>query len=198
MSHSFLCKLLYILYSPISFFFLKIQGVKIKGFIYTGGVLFVSRANKSSISLGTRCRFMSKSYGNLIGLNHRCILSTYGRESRIDIGERCSFSGVSIRSFAPVKIGNNVRVGANTVMISGDAHFDDPRSSKSKPITVEDNVWIGANVMVLKGVIIGRNSLIGAGSVVTKSIPANVVAAGNPCKVIRQLDEETIKKLERK
>lgn len=59
-----------------------------------------------------------------------------------------------------------------------------------------NNVWIGANVMILKGVHIGRNSLVGAGSVVTKDIPANVVAAGNPCKVIRELDEQIIRQLE--
>ena len=63
-------------------------------------------------------------------------------------------------------------------------------------LVIEDNVWLGGNVMVLKGVTNGRNTLIGAGSVVTKSIPANVIAAGNPCKVIRPLDNETIKKLE--
>jgi maltose O-acetyltransferase len=58
----------------------------------------------------------------------------------------------------------------------------------AKPITIENNVWIGGNTVVNPGVKIGENTVIGAGSVVTKSIPANVVAAGNPCKVIRNLD----------
>ena len=57
----------------------------------------------------------------------------------------------------------------------------------AKPITVGDNVWIGGNVVVLPGVTIGSNSVIGAGSVVTKDIPSNVVAVGNPCKVIKEL-----------
>ena len=56
------------------------------------------------------------------------------------------------------------------------------------PIFIEDDVWIGAHSIILKGVTIGARSIIGAGSVVTKSIPADCVAAGNPCKVIRKLN----------
>ena len=55
------------------------------------------------------------------------------------------------------------------------------------PITIGNNVWIGAQVCVLPGVTIGDNTIIGAGSVVTKSIPANVLAVGNPCRVVRQI-----------
>ena len=58
---------------------------------------------------------------------------------------------------------------------------------QAKPITIGDNVWIGGNVVVLPGVTIGNNSVIGAGSVVTKDIPAGVIAYGNPCKVIRDV-----------
>lgn len=60
------------------------------------------------------------------------------------------------------------------------------------PITIGDNVWLGGNVVVTPGVTIGENSVIGAGSVVVKDIPANVVAAGNPCKVVREIREEEI------
>ena len=58
---------------------------------------------------------------------------------------------------------------------------------KSAPITIEDDVWIGAHSIILEGVTIGARSVIGAGSVVTKSIPADCIAAGNPCRVIRML-----------
>lgn len=57
------------------------------------------------------------------------------------------------------------------------------------PITVGDNVWIGANVSVLPGVTIGSDTIIGAGSVVNRDIPSGVIAAGNPCKVIRKITE---------
>lgn len=57
----------------------------------------------------------------------------------------------------------------------------------AKPVKIEDNAWIGGGVVILPGVTIGKNSVIGAGSVVTKSIPADCVAVGNPCKVIHKL-----------
>jgi acetyltransferase-like isoleucine patch superfamily enzyme len=58
------------------------------------------------------------------------------------------------------------------------------------PITIGDNVWIGGNVVINPGVTIGNNSVIGTGSIVTKDIPANVIAVGNPCKVLRAITEE--------
>lgn len=58
------------------------------------------------------------------------------------------------------------------------------------PITIEDNVWLGGGVKIMPGVTIGKNSIIGSGSIVTKDIPQNVIAAGNPCKVIREVREE--------
>ena len=62
------------------------------------------------------------------------------------------------------------------------------------PITVGDNVWIGTNVFVLPGVTIGNNTIIGAGSVVNKNIPDGVIAAGNPCKIIRKITDSDNKK----
>ena len=58
----------------------------------------------------------------------------------------------------------------------------------SKPITIEDNVWIGGGAILLPGVTIGKNSVIGAGSIVTRSIPENCVAVGNPCRIIKHLN----------
>ena len=61
----------------------------------------------------------------------------------------------------------------------------------SAPIVIEDDVWVGAHSIIFKGVTIGARSIIGAGSVVTKSISADCVAAGNPCRVIKSLNQET-------
>ena len=132
---------------------------------------------------------------NSIGLMHRCIITTE-KDAKLVIGDNVGMSGASIWCFKKITIGDNVRVGANVTIIDGDAHQDDPRSGKNKPVVIEDNVWIGANVTVLKGVTIGKNSLVGAGSVVTKDIPANVVAAGNPCIVVKYFDEDKIKDIE--
>lgn len=91
-----------------------------------------------------------------------------------------------------ITIGKNALIGPN-VTLSTTGHPVHPKHRAdgmySFPITIEDNVWIGANVVILPGVTIGENSVIGAGSVVTKDIPANVVAFGAPCKVFREINE---------
>ena len=88
-------------------------------------------------------------------------------------------------------IGDNVMIGPN-VTISAGTHPICPELRKKQaqfniPINIGKNVWIGANSVILPGVNIGENSVIGAGSVVTRDIPSNVVAVGNPCKVLRQI-----------
>lgn len=194
MGHSFFCKLQYVLTSPFQNVLLRIQGVNAKGLIYSAGLMWISRNKNSTIIIGDRCRFMSKYWGNKIGLYHRCMLSSE-KGSCLTIGNKCSFSGVSIWCFESITLGNNVRVGANVLIMDGDAHPKDPRSGKSKPIVIGDNVWVGVGVKILKGVTIGENSLIGAGSIVTKNIPPNVVAAGNPCRVIRKINEDVVQQL---
>ena len=175
---------------------LRIKGVRMGRKNMFAGVPYIHVASRSVIQIGDGCRFMSKKTGNLIGISHCCILSSYKPDSKIIIGNNCGFSGTSIWCFDKITIGNNVKVGANVVIMDGEAHQNDPRAGKNAPVVIEDNVWIGANVMVLKGVTIGRNSLIGAGSVVVKDIPANTVAAGNPCKPIKELSTEVIRELE--
>ncbi|MGF1910727.1 sugar O-acetyltransferase [Vibrio kasasachensis] len=92
-----------------------------------------------------------------------------------------------------IMIGNHVMIGPNVTLTTA-GHPVDPDSRRKVaqfniPITICDNVWIGANVVVLPGVTIGENSVIGAGSIVMKDIPANVVAVGNPCRVMRDISE---------
>lgn len=129
------------------------------------------------------------------GLTHKCMLSTQPG-AVLKIGNNCAFSGVSIRCFKSITLGNNVRVGANVLILDGDGHQDDPRAGKNKPVVIEDNVWLGGNVVVKKGVHIGRNSVIGMNSVVSKDVPANCMAIGNPCIVVRQFDADMINKIE--
>ncbi len=96
-----------------------------------------------------------------------------------------------------VKFGNDIWVGPNCEIISS-GHSVDPQKRKNgygyaNPIVIEDNVYIGSRVTIVcpenGGITIGENSVIGSGSVVTKDIPKNLLAAGNPCKIIRKLSE---------
>ncbi len=91
-----------------------------------------------------------------------------------------------------ITIGKHVLIGPNvTLCTTGHSIHPEHRGDGmySFPITIEDNVWLGANVIVLPDVTIGKNSVIGAGSVVTKDIPANSIAFGSPCKVYREINE---------
>ena len=117
----------------------------------------------------------------------------YGKHISIDEGTFINHNCV-ILDEAKVIIGKNVRIAPNVGIYTVN-HVKEPIKRKegyefAKTITIEDNVWIGGNSAVLPGVTIGENSIIGAGSVVNKDIPRNVIAAGNPCKVIKNLTED--------
>ena len=92
-----------------------------------------------------------------------------------------------------IYIGDSVMLGPNVVLATA-GHPVDPELRRlvyqfNQPIHIGNNVWLGAGVIVLPGVTIGDNSVVGAGSVVTKDIPANVVAVGNPCRILREINE---------
>lgn len=113
----------------------------------------------------------------------------------LTIGNNVGMSSTRLWIHESVRIGNNVKIGGCVLITDTDAHPMDyvvRRSSnegtKSAPVVIEDDVWVGAHCIILKGVTIGARSIIGAGSVVTKSIPADCVAAGNPCRVIKSLN----------
>ena len=112
----------------------------------------------------------------------------------IEIGENFySNHNLIILDANKVKFGNNVFIAPNCGFYTAIHPINVKERltwvESAEPITVGDNVWIGGNCVLLPGVTIGKNTVIGAGSVVTKDIPANVVAVGNPCKPIKQLTE---------
>ena len=111
----------------------------------------------------------------------------------ITIGENFySNYNLVILDAAPVKFGDNVFVAPNCGFYTAGHPIDAVQRNQgleyAKPVTVGNNVWIGAQVCVLPGVTIGDNCVIGAGSVVSHDIPANSIAVGNPCRVIKKID----------
>ncbi|MDT8309745.1 MAG: acyltransferase, partial [Bacteroidales bacterium] len=164
-----------------------LAGVQLGNNVCFYGKPFIQKARTGKIVIGDHCSFRSNASSNLIGINRPCIISA-DADAILIIGERCGFSGTVIGCFKHIIIEDNVRCGANTLITDGDWHSDDPRSGPPRAIYIGKNVWLGVNSTVLKGVSIGENSVIGASSVVTKDIPSNVIAAGNPCKVIKALN----------
>lgn len=142
----------------------------------------------SCIIIAEGCGFLSSHTSNLIGINRPCMISTLKEGATINIGANCGFSGTVIGCANRVEFGDNVMCGANTLINDTDWHTDDPRTGPDEPVIIGSGVWLGVNVTVMKGVTIGENTLVAAGSVVTKSLPANVIAGGVPAKVLRQLD----------
>ncbi len=120
---------------------------------------------------------------------------THGdQEGHIDIGKHVLICPeVRISSAERITIKDNVMIANGCYISDADWHGIYDRTQiigNSKPVLLEDNVWLGDSVIVNKGVTIGENSVIGSYSNVTKDIPPNVIAAGNPCKVIRPLDPD--------
>ena len=114
-------------------------------------------------------------------------------KGELKIGKYCLITpGVRIMAAESIEIGDACMFAHGAYISDADWHGIYDRSEpvgSTKPIILKDNVWIGDSAIVCKGVTIGENSIIGAGAVVTKNIPANVVAAGNPAKVVKNLDQ---------
>lgn len=113
----------------------------------------------------------------------------------IEVGENFFANyNLVILDVGKVKIGNNAQLAPNvSIYTAGHPIHPDSRNSGYEygiDITIGDNVWIGGNTCIMPGVKIGKNVVIGAGSVVTKDIPDDVIAFGNPCKVVRNITEE--------
>lgn len=120
---------------------------------------------------------------------------------RCNFGFNIHFKGFALVNYncvfldtSPIRIGRSVLIGPGVVLAcAGHPIHPEQRCSSaletSEPITIEDDVWIGANSTVCGGVTIGEGSVIGAGSVVTSDIPKGVIAAGVPCKVLREITE---------
>ena len=127
----------------------------------------------------------------------RVKIGVWGREpelGEIHIGDYVLLSpGVRISAADKIVIGNSVMIANGVYITDSDWHGVYDRSQRPEevtPVNIADNVWLGDSCTVLKGVSIGENSIVAARAVVVKDVPANVVVAGNPAKVVKQLDVE--------
>lgn len=138
------------------------------------------------------------SYPTVIAAPDRKIrLTIWARAENIKgvrIGDYCLICpGVRIAAATEITIGNSCMIASGAYLTDSDWHDIYDRSlpiGSSAPIILKDNVWIGDSAIVCKGVTIGENSIVGAGSVVVSDIPANAIAVGNPAKVVKYLDPD--------
>ena len=165
------------------------------------GLPLVSLVPGSTLRIGTNVSLISWSQYNPIGVNHPVILRTLRCDAKLLIGDNVGISGASICAAESITIGSDTLIGANVLISDTDFHPIDARKRvghsgekdvKTSPVYIGQNVFIGANTIVLKGAVIGAGSAIGAGSVVTGHVPAGVIAAGNPCRVLRLQDTRDV------
>lgn len=195
-------QLFYIYYNPLCFY---IHGVCFGKRMRVFDKVYI--LGHGSVEIGDDFLFTSGDSLNPICRNIRGAIYTVSPESKVKIGDRVGISSACIWAKDRITIGNDVNIGGDCIIIDNDAHphdFIQRRSAfckevgfipylktiPSAPVVIEDDVWIGARCMILKGVHIGARSIIAAGSVVTKDIPADVIAGGNPCRMIRKINRE--------
>lgn len=152
-----------------------------------------------TLVLGNGCIINSGVKHNPIGGNEKTII-VIEKNAKINIGNHVGMSNTAIFSAKYVKIDDDVMIGGGVCIYDTDFHSLDFSKRISghdedyvcKPVHIHEGVFIGAHSIILKGVEIGRYSIIGAGSVVTRSVPANEVWAGNPARFIRKLEERKL------
>jgi acetyltransferase-like isoleucine patch superfamily enzyme len=163
------------------------------------GLPIIQKHRHSTMRFGQALQLRSQKRSNPLGINHPVILATLQENACLEIGENFGMTGGSICVAERVSIGNRVALGANSTIADTDFHPLDPeirrqspQQAKTAPVFIEDDVFVGMNSVILKGVRIGHGSVIGAGSVVTKDVPPQVIVAGNPARIIREIRHDTI------
>jgi len=176
----------------------RVAGIGVGRGLVSAGMPIIRRYRGARVVVGRRLHLVNCTSANLIGVNHPCTLGAYSGATVI-IGDDCGFSGTTISARKEIIIGNHVLVGANTIIADHDFHpLDhlrrrDPSdfgAIKTAPVRIEDDVFVGANVTILKGVTIGARSVIGAGSIVTRSVPEGTIWAGNPARMVGTFADE--------
>ena len=188
--------------NPIKF---AIYGIKLgkRACIYNHVYLHVHP--KSNVTIGDSFTMTSGDNFNPLCRNIKGCIYLEREDTIIKIGNHVGMSSTCLWAKREIVIDDYVNIGGDCIIMDSDAHnldwrvrdsgemFDtkttmDVHTAVCKPIHICSHVLIGARTIVLKGVTIGRGSVIAAGSVVTKSIPENVIAGGNPCRIIKEIN----------
>lgn len=195
-----ICSSLYIGWNKIYFFLNNIKyGKNFRVFNH----LYLKIHVGALVQIGNNCTIMSGAGLNPLSRNIKTCIYV-GKKATLKLGNDVGISSSTLWVKESVSIGNSVAIGADCIIMDTVAHNLDWKircseetneygesvdmvTAASAPIVIEDNVLVGARCIILKGVTIGARSIIGSGSIVTKDIPSDCIAAGNPCKVIKSI-----------
>ncbi|WP_454803210.1 acyltransferase [Mucilaginibacter phyllosphaerae] len=180
----------------VTSFKFHLNGVKFSNDFVGFGIPILDINMEGKFTIGKKFWFNSGKYHAMGGRQQQCYFVA-ARGAEIIIGDNVGVTSVAIICHNKISIGNNVKIGINTVIYDTDFHSLDARirnripesieGVKSRPVTIMDGAFIGGHTTILKGVTIGRNSIVGAGSVVFTSIPDEQVWAGNPASFVKNI-----------
>lgn len=178
----------------INIIIFKLNKVSFTNDFQINGFIFVK--NTGSIEIGKNFGANSGAKYNPIGGDTILRLITQTEKAKITIGNNVGISNATIYCWDDITIEDNVVIGGSVRIWDSNFHSLNPivrmsgndNDIRSKPIKICKYVFIGGGSIILKGVTIGENSIIAAGSVVNESIPANVIAGGNPCRIIKKIN----------
>ena len=197
MIRSIVYKFIYLFFFIVNYPTLLFHRVRIGKRIKIRGRLFVQTAGTSkgvAIMLGNDVCINSSLASNPIGGSTRTILNVHNK-GRIIVADGVAMSNTAIVSDTLVSIGEYTNIGAGTCIYDTDFHSLNPQERlngdnrvKTSPVIIGKRVFIGGHTIILKGVSIGDEAVIGAGSVVTKNVPSREIWAGNPARFIKKMD----------
>jgi acetyltransferase-like isoleucine patch superfamily enzyme len=175
--------------------YLRLHGVECGKGLRMHSLPLCRRHPNATIRIGEATVINNLLRENPAGISHRTVLVASGPHARLDIGCHVGISGAILFCTSEITIGDYVNIGVGARIYDTDFHPLDflsrranlPSEIKSAPVRICEDVFIGANVLILKGVTIGPRTIIGASSVVTRSLPPDVIAAGNPARIIRDI-----------
>ncbi len=185
------------IYTPLNKLNFKINHVKYGKKFCSKGLIYIYRHYESAkILIGNNVNINSAPWANPIGCGIRTYIQVQDGAELV-IGDGCGLSNVAITCANRIELKNNVMIGSGCKIYDTDFHDIDYKKRlhhadceagrNSLPILIEEGAFIGAGCFILKGVTIGKHSIVGAGSVVTKDIPDDEVWAGNPARFIRKI-----------
>lgn len=180
---------IFLYFNYLRYKFLYRKHIWFRGF----AVIYAEKGSSIKFSREGRSHVFSHPFSNMIGLSQKCIIVARGG-GIIDIGSHVCMSGCTLYAVDSITIGKYTDIGSGCKIIDTDFHplpysqrcpVEQRDKVKHRPIVIGEGCFLGANSIILKGTSLGKNVVVGAGSVVCGTFPDNVIIAGNPARIVK-------------